>query len=86
MTLRPALLAAAALATALGTCLALGRWGAGSNRDLAAVTREFRRGDELESQAEASRRRFEAKWDLATKGHGRPDDPAGGGRALPPPG
>src|SRR5262249_19239354 len=30
MTLRPALLAAAALATAIWTCLALGRWGAGA--------------------------------------------------------
>jgi hypothetical protein len=67
MTLRPALLAVAALATALGIFLALCGWGAGGNRDLAAVTREFRRGEELEAQAEASRRRFEAKRDLATQ-------------------
>jgi hypothetical protein len=45
MNLRPALLAAATLATALAA-LTLGRWGAGGNRDLAAVTREFRRGEE----------------------------------------
>ena len=61
MNLRPALLAVAALAAALAA-LTLSRWGAGGNRELAAVTREFRRGEELEAQAEANRRRFEAKW------------------------
>jgi hypothetical protein len=66
MNLRPALLAAAALA-AIWIGLTLGRWGAGGNRDLAAVTREFQRGEELESRFEASRRRFEAMWALASK-------------------
>jgi hypothetical protein len=67
MSFRPGLLAAATLAAAIGGCLALSRWGAGGNRDLAALTREFRRGEELKSQAEASRRRFEAKRVLADK-------------------
>jgi hypothetical protein len=66
MTLRPALLAVAALAAALAA-LTLGRWGAGGNRDLAAVTREFRRGDELEAHIEAGRRRDEAKRALAAE-------------------
>jgi hypothetical protein len=39
MNLRPALLAAAALAAALGSCLALCDWGAGGDRDLAGLAR-----------------------------------------------
>ena len=65
MTVRPALLAAAALATALGICLALCDWGAGGDRDLAAVTREFRRGEELAPHIEAVGRRHEARRALA---------------------
>ena len=38
MNLRPALLAAAALAAASGICLALGRWGAGGNCGSAVKT------------------------------------------------
>jgi hypothetical protein len=67
MTLRPALLAAAALATALYASLALSRWGAGGNRDLAAVTREFRRGEELAPHIEAGQRREEARRALAAE-------------------
>ena len=47
MTVRPALLAAAALTAALGIGLALGRWGAGWNRDLARLARAVGRGDDL---------------------------------------
>jgi hypothetical protein len=61
MTLRPALLAAAALAAAFCVALALGRWGAGDNRDLAALLREVQRGEELPPDLEAGRRRVEAQ-------------------------
>jgi hypothetical protein len=67
MNLRPALVAAAALAAAFGTFLVLSRWGAPGNRDLAAVTQEFRRGEELESHVEAAWRRDEAKRALAAQ-------------------
>jgi hypothetical protein len=66
MNPRPALLAAAALA-ALGTCLALGRWGAGWNRDLARLARAVGRGDDLEDHLAAIRRRHEAKRALAAE-------------------
>ena len=46
MTLRLTLLAAA-VAAAIGICLALGRWGAEGNRELAALLREVWRGEEL---------------------------------------
>jgi hypothetical protein len=49
MNLRPALLAAAALATAFGTFLVLSRWGAGGNGDLAAIARGVQRGEELDA-------------------------------------
>jgi hypothetical protein len=67
MTLRPALLAAAAVATALGTCLAFWRWCAGGNRDLAGLARAVRSGDELEAIIEAGRHRDEAKRALAAE-------------------
>jgi hypothetical protein len=67
MTLRPALLAAAALAAAIGICLALGRWGAGGNRELAALLREVQRGEELPPDLEAGRRRDEAQRALAAQ-------------------
>jgi hypothetical protein len=55
MTFRPALLAAAAFAAAFGTFLVLSRWGAGGNRDLAAIARGVQRGEELDSL-------FELRW------------------------
>ena len=67
MTLRPALLAAAALAAALYASLALGRWGAGENRDLAAIARELGRGDDLAPHIEVGRRRDETKRALAAE-------------------
>jgi hypothetical protein len=67
MNLRSALLAAAALATALGTYLALCRWGAGGNLDLAAVTRELGRGDDLAPHIEAGQRRDETRRALAAE-------------------
>jgi hypothetical protein len=67
MTLRPALLAAAALAAAFGSCLALCDWGAGGNSTLSALARSVQHGEELDSHVEANRRRFEAKRALATK-------------------
>jgi hypothetical protein len=67
MTLRPALLAAAALAITFATCLALCRWGAGGDRDLAGLARAVRSGDELEAIIEAGRHRDEAKRALAAE-------------------
>jgi hypothetical protein len=67
MTLRPALLAATALAAALGNCLALCRWGAGGDRDLAGLARAVRSGDELEATIEVGRHRDEAKRALAAE-------------------
>jgi hypothetical protein len=67
MSFRPILLTASTLATALGGCLALCRWGAGGNRDLAALARAVRRADDLEGHLEGVRRRHQAEWDLAAK-------------------
>jgi hypothetical protein len=67
MNVRPALLAAAALAAALGTCLALGRWGAGGNRNFAALARSIQNGEDLEDHFQWRRRRDEAKRTLAAE-------------------
>jgi hypothetical protein len=67
MTLRPALLAAAALAAALGTCLALGRWGGRGKSDLSGLARVFQHGEELERHRGASLRRVEARRALAAE-------------------
>jgi hypothetical protein len=67
MNLRPALLAAAALATALGSCLALGRWGPGGDGGLLGIVSEVTRSEELDPHIEAARRRDEAKRDLAAE-------------------
>jgi hypothetical protein len=50
-----------------GICLALYRWGAGSNRDLAVLVREVRRGEELPPDLEATRRRVEAQRAVAAE-------------------
>jgi hypothetical protein len=67
MNRRPALLAVAALAAALGICLALGRWGAGGNSTLSALAQMVHRGDDLEAPLAARRRRDEAKRALAAE-------------------
>jgi hypothetical protein len=67
MNLRSALLAAAALATASGIGLAPGRWGAGGNRNLAALARSVQHGEDLEAHREVGRRRDEAKRALAAE-------------------
>ena len=67
MSLRPVLLAVAALAAASGICLTLCLWGAGRNHDLEAVAREIRRDGDLERPLEVRRRRHEAKRALAAK-------------------
>jgi hypothetical protein len=67
MSLRPALLGAAILATAFGTSLALRRWGGEGNADLSDLARAFQHGQELESQVEAVRRRYQAKRALAAE-------------------
>jgi hypothetical protein len=67
MRLRFALLAAAALATALGTYLALGRWGAGGNATLSALAGALQQGEELAPHLEAGRRRDDAKRALAAE-------------------
>ena len=67
MRLRPALLAAAALAAAIGICLALGRWGAGGSRDLAALARSVQHGEDLEAHFQWRRRRYDAKHALAAE-------------------
>jgi hypothetical protein len=59
MNLRPALLAAAALA--------LGRWGAGENRDLLVIARGIQRGEELDSHFEVRWRHKVAKRVLANE-------------------
>jgi hypothetical protein len=66
MSLRSALLAAAALA-AIWIGLALGRWGAGGNRDLAALATSVQHGEDLEAHRETARRRDEAKRALAAE-------------------
>jgi hypothetical protein len=67
MNLRPALLAAAALAAAVGICLALGRWGAGEYRDLLAVARGVQRGEELDSHFQLGWRHDAARRVLAAE-------------------
>jgi hypothetical protein len=67
MTLRPALLAAAALAAALGACLALNRWGPGGNGGLLVIVTEVQRGEELEPHIEVARRHDDAKRALAAE-------------------
>jgi hypothetical protein len=67
MNLRPALFAAATLATALGICLALYHWGARGNHNLAALAGAFQQGEELAPHIEAGRRRDEAKRTLAAE-------------------
>jgi hypothetical protein len=64
MNCRPALLAAAALAIALWTALALGR---GGQPDLSGLARVVEHGQELELHAEAGRRRQGAKRALAAE-------------------
>src|SRR5262245_54988110 len=66
MNLRPAMVAAAVLA-AFYASLALCRWGAEGNRDLAALGRAIQRGEELASHIEPGRRRDEAKRALAAE-------------------
>jgi hypothetical protein len=67
MTLRPALLAAAALAAAFCVSFALYRWGAGGDRDLAAIVRGVQRGQELDSHFELRWRHNVAKRALANE-------------------
>src|SRR5215470_19864455 len=67
MNFRPALLATAALAAAFGLRLALGRWGAGGNRDLASLARSVQQGEGLEAQFQWRRRRDDAKHALAAE-------------------
>jgi hypothetical protein len=67
MNLRPALLAAAALAIAFWTSLALCRWGAGENPDLAAIGRGVQRGEDLAPHIEAGQRREETRRALAAE-------------------
>ena len=64
MTVRQALLAAAALAIALWVALALGR---GGKSDLSGLARAVQRGEELVPHIEAGRRRDEAKRALAAE-------------------
>jgi hypothetical protein len=67
MNLRPALLVAAALATASWICLALCPWGAPRNRDPVSFAWEVQRGDGLERDREAGMRRAEARRALASE-------------------
>jgi hypothetical protein len=67
MNLRPALLAAAALAAAFCAFLALCRWDAPGNCHPVFFAWEVQRGDELEADLEAGRRRDEAKRALAAE-------------------
>jgi hypothetical protein len=67
MTLRPALLAAAALAAALGTCLTLYDWGAVGNSALSPLAGALQQGEEMAPHIEAGRRRDDAKRALADK-------------------
>jgi hypothetical protein len=61
------LFATAALTSTFGICLALYRWGAGSNRDLAVLVREVRRSEELPPDLEATWRRVEAQQAVAAE-------------------
>jgi hypothetical protein len=65
MIVRPALLAAAALAIALGATLALCRWGAGGNQSLFTLARAVQHGEELDPYLEAALRRDAARRALA---------------------
>jgi hypothetical protein len=67
MNLRPALLAAAALAVALLTTLALCRWGAGGRSELSGLVEGVQHDQELESRVAAARRRYAAKRALAAE-------------------
>src|SRR4051794_32599758 len=67
MNVRRALLAAAVIGVASWTALTLCPGGAGVNRDLAALPREVRRGDDLEVPLDAVRRRHQAKRALAAE-------------------
>jgi hypothetical protein len=67
MTVRPALLAAAALAAALGIWLALSRWGAGGSGDLGALAQGLRRDDEPDSHFELGWRHHAARRVLANE-------------------
>jgi hypothetical protein len=67
MKVRPALLAAAALAAAFGISLAFWRRDAGGDRDLAAVVQGAQRGQDLEGHLAALQRREEAKRALAAE-------------------
>lgn len=67
MNLHRPLFAAAAVAAAFGTCLALCGRGAGANGDLCDLAGEVQRGDDLERYLEATRRRNEAKQALAAE-------------------
>jgi hypothetical protein len=66
MNVRPALLAAAALAATLAA-LTLCRWGNGGNRDPVSFAWEVQRGDDLGAHHAAGRRRDEAKRVLAAE-------------------
>jgi hypothetical protein len=79
MNLRPALFTAAALA-AIGTALALGRWAAEGNRELAGLLREVQCGEELPPSLEACRRHVEVQRALAVEvGAGRMSVPEAAG-------
>jgi hypothetical protein len=67
MHFRPALLAVATLAAAFGICLVLVHWRSGRNHDLWDLIQTVGRGHELESHAEAGRRRDEVKRTLAAE-------------------
>jgi hypothetical protein len=67
MSLRPALLAAAALAAAFGSCLALGRWGAGGNATLSALAGALQQGEEMAPHIDAGQRRDDARRALAAE-------------------
>jgi hypothetical protein len=67
MSLRPILFAAGAITIALGATLALSRWGGGGKSDLSSFAQVVQQGQELESQAEARRRRHAAKRALAAE-------------------
>jgi hypothetical protein len=67
MNLCPALLAAAALAAALGTCLAFCDWRAGGNSTLSTLAGALQQGEEMAPHIEAGRRRDGAKRALAAE-------------------
>jgi hypothetical protein len=67
MSVRPALLVAAALAAAFYASLVLFRWGAGGNGGLLDIVTEVERGEELESHVEAGQCLHEARRALAAE-------------------